>query len=110
MIGAAYTFKENGHVRVDLILSRFSPRTRAVMDISYWIIFVLPVTVLLVIYSIPYVADSWSIYERSAYSAWRPYIFPLKTIIPIAFILLGLQVVADIIRKFRVVMGRKEQE
>ena len=107
MIGAAYTLQERKHVRVDLLYERFSLRTQAAMDFVFWIVFILPMCVFLTIYGIDYFIRSLEILERSSYSPWRPYIFPLKTIIPITFVLLGLQAIADCIRNLRKMMGKE---
>jgi len=110
MIGAAYTLQERQHVRVDLLYQRYSPRTQAAMDFVYWIVFILPMCIFLTIYGIEYTVRSWEVLERSSYSAWRPYIFPLKTFIPITFVLLGLQVIADCIRNLRKMWGKENTD
>lgn len=102
MIGGAYTLQAEGHVRVDLFWQRFSERQRAMIDIMIWAVFILPMVCAMGLYGIGYAVDSWSIWERSAYSPWRPYIFPIKTMIPITFLLLFLQAISDIIRKTRI--------
>jgi TRAP-type mannitol/chloroaromatic compound transport system permease small subunit len=108
MIGAAYTLQQKGHVRVDLIWQRFSPRAQAALDFVYWIVFILPICILMTIYGVEYAVKSWQIWERSAYSAWRPYIYPFKTIIPISFTLLGLQVIAECIQDLKKMLKKEE--
>ena len=106
MIGVAYTLQQKGHVRVDLIWNQLPKRRRATLDLFYWIIFVIPMCVLMVIYSTKFAVNSWAVLERSSYSPWRPYIFPFKTIIPIAFTMLGLQAITDCINNLKIIFKK----
>jgi TRAP-type mannitol/chloroaromatic compound transport system permease small subunit len=52
----------------------------------------------LLVFSLPYVARSWAILERSRETSGLPLVFLLKTLIPLFALLLALQGIAQAIR------------
>lgn len=98
MFGLSYAMKHNGHVRVDLFYSRFSPRGKALVDIAGHILFLIPTTLVIAIFSLEYVLASWKVLEGSREVGGIPGVYLLKTIIPITAILLVLQSTLDITR------------
>jgi TRAP-type mannitol/chloroaromatic compound transport system permease small subunit len=98
MLAAAWTLQRGGHVRVDIFYAQASPRTRALVDLAGALIFLLPFAVVLGLLSIPYAARSWAILERSREASGLPFVYLLKTLIPLFALLLGLQGVAQAIR------------
>lgn len=101
MLGIGYTLKLDEHVRVDVIYSRLSERQRAWINLSGHCLFLLPVTITVGLYSLPYVAASWRILEGSSEVGGIPAIFVLKTLIPLTALLLSLQGLAEIARNVR---------
>jgi TRAP-type mannitol/chloroaromatic compound transport system permease small subunit len=61
MLAAAYTLKQDGHVRVDIFYQKFSPRTRAWVDLLGTLLLLFPVCLYMLFSSLEYVAASWSI-------------------------------------------------
>ena len=98
MLGAAYTLKHDDHVRVDVIYRRLSERARAGVDLTGTVFFLLPLCGYLVYESLPYVAGSWRIGERSREAGGLPALYLLKTVIPVMALLLLFQGVAVAIR------------
>lgn len=98
MLGGAYTLLHNAHVRIDIFYSRLVPQHRAIVEIVFYLVFFLPLMAVLTKYGIDYAWHSWAIKETSAVSYWYPPIYPLKTVLPLAFFLLGLQGVAELAR------------
>ncbi|MBO6563647.1 MAG: TRAP transporter small permease subunit [Pseudomonadales bacterium] len=91
LLGIAFTLKEQGHVRVDVLDEKFSERTRAVIDILGNLLFLLPVAGYILWASLDYVSFSWSVKESSAQPGGLPGVYLLKTLIPIMAALLILQ-------------------
>lgn len=91
LIGAAYTLKQDGHVRVDLFYTRFSPRTRAWVDFTGSLIFLIPFCLIAVWSSKTFVVNAYMIGETSPDPGGLPARFVLKAMIPIGFFLLILQ-------------------
>ena len=59
LLGAAYTFLRNAHVRIDFVSTRLSPRVRNWVDIVGIVVFLLPLTLLLICLSWPFVANAY---------------------------------------------------
>ena len=105
MLAAAWTLQIQGHVRVDIFYARASPRTKALIDLVGALIFLLPITVVIGALALPYVARSWAIFEGSRETSGLPFVYLLKTLIPMFALLLGLQGVAQAIRAWLVLSG-----
>jgi TRAP-type mannitol/chloroaromatic compound transport system permease small subunit len=105
MLATAWTLHVGGHVRVDIFYTQAKPRTRALVDLLGAIFFLLPFAAALAALSLPYAERSWAILERSRESSGLPFVYLLKTLIPIFALLLGLQGVAQAIRA-ALVLGR----
>ena len=91
MLAAAYTLKQGGHVRVDILYQKFSPRTRAWVDLLGTLLLLFPVCLFLLFSSLDYVGASWSILEGSREADGLDGVFLLKTAIPVMAVLLLLQ-------------------
>ena len=109
MLGMAYTLKENGHVRVDILYSGRSPRWRALVDLFGHLFLLLPVTGLVLVTSLPYAASAWRILEGSSEVGGLPGVFLLKTLIPLMAVLLLLQGLSEIGKAWRRLAGRSSE-
>ncbi len=108
MLGAAYTLRHDGHVRVDIFYQKFSPKGRAWVDLIGTLLLLLPVTLLIAWISWEYVADSWELKERSREAGGIPGVYLLKTAIPLMALLLVLQGVSLALRSLLVLLGHTE--
>src|SRR3982751_1485723 len=98
LLAAAWTLKEGGHVRVDVFYADASAHTKALVDLFGTLLLLLPFCVALNWFSLPYVARSWAILERSRETSGLPIVFLLKTLIPLFAATLLLQGVAQAIK------------
>jgi TRAP-type mannitol/chloroaromatic compound transport system permease small subunit len=98
MLGAAWTLRAGGHVRVDVFYADTSARTKAIIDLAGALVLLLPFMLVLAWLSVPYAARSWAILEHSQESSGLPLVFVLKTLIPVFALLMALQGVAQAIR------------
>jgi TRAP-type mannitol/chloroaromatic compound transport system permease small subunit len=105
MLAAAWTLQADGHVRVDIFYARAKPRTRAVIDLIGAIVFLFPFAIAVAALSMPYVERSWAILEGSRETSGLPFVYLLKTLIPLFALLIGLQGVAQAIRAALVLAG-----
>lgn len=105
MLGAAYTLKHDGHVRVDIFYRRLSARGRAWIDLGGTLLLLVPVVVFIALISWKYVISSWAILERTS-DANLPIVFLLKSLIPLMMALLLLQGGAQVIRQVLILRGR----
>jgi TRAP-type mannitol/chloroaromatic compound transport system permease small subunit len=79
--GAGYTLLHNGHVRVDVAYSHFSPKAKAYVNLIGCIIFLFPVCGFIGYYAWPYVVSSWDVLESSQELGGIPAVFILKSFI-----------------------------
>ena len=98
MMAGAYTLAKNGHVRGDILYGFLKPRTQAIFDLILYIVFFIPGVIALAYAGYGYAADSWRILEHSSITADGPPIYPFKTIIPIAGVVLLMQGIIEILR------------
>ncbi len=98
MLGAAYTLKVGGHVRVDIFYQRFSVRTQAWVNSLGGIIFLLPLCAFILGISWNYVAESWAMGEVSPEAGGIPAVFLLKSLVPLMAINLFCQGLAEVLR------------
>jgi TRAP-type mannitol/chloroaromatic compound transport system permease small subunit len=98
MMCGAYTLAQNGHVRGDFLYSSMRPRTQAALDLTLYILFFIPGILALIYAGYDYAALSWRIAEHSNVTANGPPVYPFKTVIPIAGVLVMIQGVAEILR------------
>ena len=98
LLGGPHTLKRNEHVRVDLIYSSLSERTRIWIDIICDLLFLLPICVILTYFTWSWFLDSWRINETSS-NAGGLIRWPVKLILPVGFALMALQGVSELIKR-----------
>ena len=106
MLGIAFTLQRGGHVRVDIFYRGFSPYHKALVDLIGGLLFLLPVSLLILIFSWDYVAASWAIGETSEERSGIAGIYLLKTLLLLMPATLLLQGVAEILRNSLVLLGK----
>ncbi|MFC7368947.1 MULTISPECIES: TRAP transporter small permease subunit [Vreelandella] len=105
MLGAAWTLKRDGHVRVDIFYRRLTARGRAWVDFLGTLLLLIPVSLFIAVSSFQYVRSSWVIMERSP-DGGIPGVFLLKTLILAMVGLLLVQAVAQLIRQLLIICGK----
>ncbi|WP_149143001.1 TRAP transporter small permease subunit [Gemmobacter caeruleus] len=101
---AAYTLKQNEHVRIDIVYGIWSRRVQHWIDLLGHIFFLMPFVTLMIWYFVPWVIRSIQIGEVST-NAGGLIIWPAKTLLLIGFSLLWLQGISEIIKKIAVMRG-----
>jgi TRAP-type mannitol/chloroaromatic compound transport system permease small subunit len=97
MLLAGYTLLHQGHVAVDILYVRFSPRVQAVMKLIGYLVFFFPFILVLVYVGIKSSGSSWEYQERTAVGI--PLVMPImKTITPVTALLLLLQGISEFIK------------
>jgi TRAP-type mannitol/chloroaromatic compound transport system permease small subunit len=108
LLSAAATLLADGHVRVDVIYARLSDRAKAWTDLLGVYLALIPMCWLIVWASSGYVGAAWRIMERSRESDGLPFVFLLKTAIPIFAIFLIVQGLSMAIRAALTLSGQGE--
>lgn len=98
MLGAAWVLKRDGHVRVDVFYRSASRRCKAWVNSLGTLIFLLPFAFFLLFSSRSFVERSWQLLESSPEPGGIPAVFLLKTLIPLAAVLLILQGTVELVR------------
>jgi TRAP-type mannitol/chloroaromatic compound transport system permease small subunit len=104
LLVAGYTLKRNEHVRIDVIAGKLSPRAQAWIDIIGGLFFLLPAVVIIGWYSWPSLVNSWDIQEYSS-DAGGLIRWPVRLLIPVAFALLALQGISEVIKRIAFLRG-----
>ena len=106
MLAGAYVLLYKAHVNLDLLYARVTRRRQAILDLITAPVFFF-VVILIIWYGTDFAHNSWKMLEISS-SPWHPPYYPIKTIIPLAALLLLLQGVVKFIRDLYFVIHRKE--
>ena len=101
MIGGAYTLSRAQHVRGDVFYRMWPVKVQGAVDLGLYLFAFFPGVLALVSVGAQWAAASWAIGERSSTSFAAPIIYPLKAVIPLAAVLIGIQGVAETIRAFQ---------
>lgn len=107
LLGAGYAFKEDKHVRVDIFYAKGTPKQKAWINLSGGVLFLLPWCIVVLQVAFRYANYSLSINESSAQQGGLPYLFILKFIIFIGFVLLTLQAISSIIRSLDTILSKE---
>lgn len=98
LLGAGYTLKHDGHVRIDVLYGRFTPRARAGIDLAGHLLFLLPMASLIGWLGWTGFHQALSIGEMSS-DAGGLMRWPIRLAIPLGFLLLALQGIAEAIKR-----------
>jgi TRAP-type mannitol/chloroaromatic compound transport system permease small subunit len=107
LLSGAYAEVHDAHVKVDLLYSRWSPRTQALVDIITAPVFFVGV-VALVWHGAKWTYAAYNVGTRTG-SSWNPVVWPLRVLIPIGAFLLVLQGLAGLVRNVRTVISGQDR-
>ncbi|MCO5066186.1 MAG: TRAP transporter small permease subunit [Rhizobiaceae bacterium] len=107
LLAAAYTLKQNEHIRIDIVYGMFSRRIQHWIDLLGHLFFLMPFVLLMIYYFVPYFLLSFRTGEVST-NAGGLIIWPAKALLLVGFTLLALQGVSEIIKKIAIMRGDME--
>lgn len=105
LLAASYTLRRNEHVRIDVLAAKLPKRVQVIIDAFGFVLFVLPMSIITLYYSVPFVMRSIEIQEMSS-NAGGLIVWPAKILIPIGFALLTLQGISEFIKRIGYLMGQ----
>lgn len=91
MLGATYCLCKGGHIRTDIFYDNLSAHWQGWIDAVLYIVFFFPGMILFLWFGGKEALHSWEILEESVDTPWRPPLYPFKTVIPLASVLLIIQ-------------------
>jgi TRAP-type mannitol/chloroaromatic compound transport system permease small subunit len=97
LLSIAYTLRNNAHVRVDIFYEKFSPKTKILINIFSFVFFVLPLSFLIIYIGIGFVEMSYLQHEASSDPGGLKYRWIVKSLMPLAFVLLALQAIKELV-------------
>ncbi|MDJ0946914.1 MAG: TRAP transporter small permease subunit [Kiloniellales bacterium] len=105
LLGGGYSMQTGDHVRMDLLYSRWSDRTKAIVD-AITVLFLFVYMVLLLFGGIS--STRYAIqYGEESYSAWAPPMAPIKIIMCVGITLMLLQVIATFFKDLAKARGEE---
>ena len=107
LLASSYTLRRNEHVRIDVIVGKFSKRTQVWIDVFGFTFFLLPATALILYFATPFAFESIRNQEVSS-NAGGLIVWPAKLLIPFGFLLLTLQGISELIKRIGYLLGKVE--
>lgn len=110
LLGGGFTMLHKRHVRIDLIYRKFPETFQVYYELFFFVVIFLPVMLILGVRSVQYAADA---FQRGINLSTTTFVFPagpIRAMIPIAFFLLAIQGVAEVLRNIQELIKPKTSE
>lgn len=104
MLGSAYTLLRQGHVKIDVIVGRFSKRTQTIVECLGIVVFLLPFVFKVIELVWPLVIRAYVSGEMSQ-NANGLIRWPVYALVPAGFALLGIQGISELIKRIAFLKG-----
>jgi TRAP-type mannitol/chloroaromatic compound transport system permease small subunit len=104
LLGGAYVLLTGGHVRMDILYSRWSPKKQALMDAGFFVLFL--TFVVITLWATTQHAITSTLMGQRSGSPWHPYLGPIKIIVAIGFLLMLLQGISQFIKSIATIRGK----
>jgi TRAP-type mannitol/chloroaromatic compound transport system permease small subunit len=105
LFGMAYTLKEDGHVRVDILYDYFSPRWKAIVNIGGALLLLIPLSLLITEVSFLYVLEAFTSGEISGDPGGLSYRWLIKSVIPVSFVFLIISAIGFVLHNINIFRG-----
>jgi TRAP-type mannitol/chloroaromatic compound transport system permease small subunit len=105
LFGMAYTLKEDGHVRVDILYDYFSPRWKAIVNIGGALLLLIPLSLLITEGSFWYVHEAFTSGEISGDPGGLSYRWLIKSVIPVSFVFLIISAIGFVLHNINIFRG-----
>jgi TRAP-type mannitol/chloroaromatic compound transport system permease small subunit len=109
LMAGGYVMLWDEHVRVDIVFSRLSPRQKAWLDFILFFVFFFPSAGLIVYTTWPFFRNAFMVLEGSPDPGGIPARWALKGVIILAFSVMIIQGVSEVIKRFYWAMGWEER-
>ena len=105
MLGAAATLRDDGHVRVDILRPRFSPKTNAGIEMFGSLAFIVPIGILILYSASGLIARTWTDLEPFNESDGLPIQYLFKTLVPGFAVLMISQALSQALKSAMIIRG-----
>jgi len=107
LFGMGVALKDEAHVRVDFLYDRFSPKTKAIINIFGTLFFLIPLSLLIIYGSYDFVMDAYDTNEISDDPGGLTHRWVIKAMIPLSFVFLLICAFYYLIRQIRILKGEE---
>lgn len=104
LLCSPWTLLDNAHIRIDIIYNMLGSKRRSAIDLFGHLFFLLPLTIIMIITSVPFFLRSFALNEQSTNAGGLPQ-WPAKSLVMFGFMLLFAQAVSEIIKRVAVLRG-----
>lgn len=104
LLAAGYTLLNHEHVRIDVVVSRFSKRIQIILDVVGFTFFLLPLCITVLYLSIPFFLQGYRSNEMSS-NAGGLILWPVYALLPLGFGLLLMQALSELIKRVAFLQG-----
>ncbi len=104
LLCAPWTLSSNEHIRIDIVNSLFPTWLKNLVEMIGHVLFLLPITLVMLYTATPFFITSWNQNEQSTNAGGLPQ-WPAKFIVPLAFALLLIQAISEIIKRMAIISG-----
>jgi len=104
LLCSPWTLLSNEHVRIDIVNNLLPKKLRDAIDIFGHVVFLLPLSIIMVVMSVPFLERSFALNEQSLNAGGLPQ-WPAKSLLVIGFALLFLQGVSELIKRIAILRG-----
>jgi TRAP-type mannitol/chloroaromatic compound transport system permease small subunit len=101
LLCSPWTLLANEHIRIDIVNNLFPRWLRSTIDAVGHAFFLLPLTIIMILTGVPFFLKSYFINEQSWNAGGLPQ-WPSKALVPIAFALLFVQALSELIKRLAV--------
>lgn len=109
MLGAAFTFQQDGHVRVDIFYRNWTKKKQNFINRMGIVLFAFPVCIFTFYISWDLVISSWRVLETSQEPGGLPFMYLFKTLLLVMPVLVFIQCIAELLKTFLPVIENNEE-
>jgi TRAP-type mannitol/chloroaromatic compound transport system permease small subunit len=104
LLCSPWTLLDNEHIRIDIVNNMMPKKVRDSIDVVGHIVFLMPLTIVMIITGVPFFQRSYEINEQSGNAGGLPQ-WPAKSLVMIGFSLLLIQGISELIKRIAVMRG-----
>lgn len=105
LFGLSYAIQNDGHIRIDVLHERFKLRTKAWIDFFGILVFLIPYTMIILIYSPSFIEYSFRTNEISDAPGGLPYRWAIKSAMFFAYALVLIAALSRLKRAWATLFG-----
>ena len=108
LIGLSYCVQNDSHIRIDIFQERFRPRTQAWIEFYGILLFLIPYTVVVLVYAPSFIEYSLRTGEVSSAPGGLPYRWGIKSVMFLAYLLILIAAISRLSRACALLFGRPQ--